>query len=88
MANHKSAQKSIKQIATRTLRNKSNISAIRTIVKKVEAAIAAGNKEEAGKLFVAAQSKLAKGSTKKIIKANTASRKTKRLAAKVKAMAS
>ena len=47
MANIKSAKKRILVTATRTARNKSIRSAVKTSIKKVEAAAAANNKEEA-----------------------------------------
>ena len=43
MANHKSAEKRIRQTKTRTAANKSRTSRMRTFVKKVEEAIAAGD---------------------------------------------
>ena len=47
MANIKSAKKRILVTATRTERNKSIRSKVKTSIKKVEAAVAAGNKEAA-----------------------------------------
>ena len=87
MANHKSAKKSIRKTITNTAINSSRVSRIRTFVRKVEAAITSGNKNEAMEAFRIAQSELAKGVTKKVLKANTVSRKTSRIAARIKAMA-
>lgn len=86
MANHSSTQKSIRQNETRYQRNKSRMSRIRTQIKKVLGAVEAGNKEEAQSLFRVAQSELMCGVKKNILKLNTASRKVKQLAAKVKSI--
>lgn len=47
MANIKSAKKRIEVIDKKTLRNKMIKSKVKTVIKKVEAAIAAGDKEAA-----------------------------------------
>ena len=47
MANTKSAAKRARQTITRTAQNRAVLSAIKTHAKNVNAAIAAGNKEEA-----------------------------------------
>ena len=49
MANHPSAEKRIRQTARRTEVNRARMSRIRTFVKKVETAIASGNKDAAKK---------------------------------------
>ncbi len=86
MANHKSAKKRITRNEAKRQSNKSVISALRTFVKKFETAFTSGNKEEASSAFNEAQSQLAKGSSKSLVKKNTASRKTARMAAKLKSM--
>jgi small subunit ribosomal protein S20 len=86
MANHKSAQKRIRQTARRTEVNSARISRIRTYVKKVESAIAAGNKEAAAEAFRAAQPELHRGVTKGVLHKATASRKLSRLAQRIKAL--
>lgn len=88
MANHKSAAKAHKQSLARKSRNTSIISKIKTFIKKVEEALTSGNKEEAKKAMVAAESAIMKGVTKKVIKKNTASRKVSRLSKKVKSSTS
>ena len=87
MANHKSAKKSIRQIAKRTMINKQRISAMRTCIKKLEAAIVKKDKKLAADLFVQAQSLIMKGVTKHLLKKNTASRKVSKLSQKVKSIA-
>lgn len=83
MANHKSAEKRARQTKTRTVRNKSQESSVKSAVKKVRAAIEAKDKSTAATLLVAAQSLLARLAKKGVIKDNTASRKTGRLASQI-----
>jgi len=87
MANHKSAEKRIRQTKTRTAANKSRTSRMRTFVKKVEEAIAAGDYAAAQKALKAAQPEIMRGVSKGLLKLNTASRKISRLSARVKALA-
>ena len=80
MANHKSAKKRIRTSETKRLRNRSNLSAIRTAVKKFRTAVEANApKEEVQTLFVSAQSALANGVTKGLFHKNNASRRISRL---------
>ena len=87
MANIKSAKKRILVTATRTERNKSIRSKVKTSIKKVEAAVAAGNKEAAQTALVAATSVISKAATKGVYHKNNASRKVARLAKLVNTMA-
>ncbi|HIZ07921.1 MAG TPA: 30S ribosomal protein S20 [Candidatus Eubacterium avistercoris] len=87
MANIKSAKKRILVTATRTERNKSIRSKVKTSIKKVEAAVAAGNKEAAQTALVAATSEISKAATKGVYHKNNASRKVARLAKLVNTMA-
>lgn len=86
MANHKSAEKRIRQTARRTEVNRARVSRIRTFVKKVEAAIDSGNKAEAQEAFNAAQPELMRGASKGVLHANTVSRKLSRLSARIKTL--
>ena len=86
MANTKSAKKATRVAARRTAVNKNRISRIRTQVRKVEEAIAAGNQAEAMAALKAAQPELMRGAQKGVLHKNTASRKVSRLAARVKAL--
>ena len=86
MANHKSAKKRIRQTETRTARNKSTMSALRTVVKKVESAITAGDKKAAEVFFKAVEPALIKGAKKGLLHANMAARKVSRLSQKIKAL--
>ncbi len=88
MANTASARKRIRQTARRTERNQARKSRMRTFVKKVETAIAGGNKADAAAALRAAQPEMQRAAGKGVIHANTVSRKISRLAARVKALAS
>jgi small subunit ribosomal protein S20 len=87
MANHKSAEKRIRQTARRTLANRSREGRIKTSIKKVESAIASGDKSKAQAALRAAQPEIMRGVTKGVLKKETASRKVSRLSARVKALA-
>ena len=84
MANHKSAKKRIRRNANRAEINKSRVSRIRTYLKRVEAAIASGDKEVAQTALKEAQPELMRGVSKGVLHKNTASRKMSRMSAKVK----
>ncbi|MBR6222225.1 MAG: 30S ribosomal protein S20 [Lachnospiraceae bacterium] len=80
LANIKSAKKRIKVIEKKTLRNKMIKSEIKTYVKKVEEAIAAGDKAAASDALLKVTSKLDKAKSKGVFHKNTAARKVSRLA--------
>jgi small subunit ribosomal protein S20 len=86
MANHASAKKRIKRNTNRAAINTMRESRIKTFVKKVMAAIDAGDSTAAEEAFRAAQPELARGAAKGVYHKKTASRKIARLAARVKAL--
>jgi len=86
MANTSSAKKATRKIARRTTINKNRRSRVRTFVRKVEEALAAGDKSAAEAAFAAAQPELARAASKGVLHRNTASRKVSRLARRVKAL--
>lgn len=86
MANTKSAKKATRKIARRTEINKARRSRVRTFVRKVEEAIASGDKTAAEAALKAAQPEMQRAATKGVVHRNTASRKVSRLAARVKAI--
>lgn len=86
MANTPSAKKATRKIARRTEINKNRRSRVRTYVRKVEEAIASGDKTAAEAAFLAAQPELMRAATKGVMHKNTASRKVSRLAARVKSL--
>ncbi len=87
MANTPSARKRIRQTEKRTARNAARKSRMRTFVKKVEAAIAGGDKEKAAAALRAAQPELQRAAGKGVVHANTVGRKLSRLSARIKAIA-
>ena len=84
MANTSSAKKMVRKIARRTAVNKNRRSRVRTFIRKVEEAIAGGDKEAAAAALKAAQPEIMRSVTKGIMKKNTAARKVSRLSAGVK----
>jgi small subunit ribosomal protein S20 len=84
MANTPSAKKAVRKIAARTEVNKARRSRVRTFIRKVEEAIAGGDKEAANAALKAAQPEIMRSVTKGVMKKNTAARKVSRLSASVK----
>lgn len=87
LANIKSAKKRIDVIKTKTERNKAIKSRVKTFIKKVDAAIAAGDKAAAQAALLAATSEIDKATSKGIYHKNTASRKISRLTLAVNKLA-
>ena len=86
MANTKSAKKMVRKIEARTEVNKARRSRVRTYVRKVEEAIASGDKTAAAEALKVAQPEIMRAVTKGVAHKNTASRKVSRLAARVKSL--
>ena len=87
MANHKSSEKRNRQTIKRTANNRVRESRIKSFLRKVEEAIASGDKKVANEALKAAQPELMKGVTKGVLKKETASRKMSRLSSRVKKLA-
>lgn len=87
MANIKSAKKRILVNETKALRNKAIKSKVKTVIKKVEAAVAAGDKELAKANLIVAISEIDKATSKGVYHKNTASRKVSRLSKAVNTIA-
>ena len=87
MANIKSSKKRIVVNQTKALRNKMIKSAVKTAVKKVDAAVAANDKELAKAELLNATSVIDKAATKGVYHKNTASRKISRMNLAVNKMA-
>ncbi len=87
MANTSSAKKATRKIERRTAVNTSRISRVRTFVRKVDEAIAAGDQQAAAEALKAAQPELMRAASKGVIHKKTVSRKVSRLAARVKKIA-
>ncbi len=86
MANTPQSKKRARQNKRRYAVNKARRSRIRTFLRKVEEAIASGDKEAAQAALRAAQPELMRGVTKGVFHKNTAARKMSRLSARVKAL--
>ena len=86
MANHKSAKSRIVRNNKRAVINGARRSRVRTFIKKVEAAIVAGDKELANTSFRTAESELMRAVRKGVFKMNTAARKISRLSQKIKTL--
>ncbi|HEX7852653.1 MAG TPA: 30S ribosomal protein S20 [Sphingobium sp.] len=87
MANTPQAKKRIRRNARRAEINGARISRIRTLVKKVEAALVAGDKTTAQTALAGVQPELARGVARGVLHKNTAARKFGRLTKAVQALA-
>mgnify|MGYP001122404204 CR=1 FL=1 len=87
MANTKSAKKATRKMQRRTSINKNRRTRMKTEVRRVEDAIAAGNKTEAAAALKAAEPVLARSGQRGLVHKRAASRKVSRLTAAVNRMA-
>jgi small subunit ribosomal protein S20 len=83
MANTPQAKKRIRRNASRAAINGARVSRIRTFIKAVESAIAAGKKDDAAVALKQAQPEIARGVARGVMHKNTASRKFSRLTKRV-----
>lgn len=86
MANSPSSKKRARQTERRTEVNKARRSRIRTFIRKVEEAIASGDRAAALEALRVAQPEIMRGVTKGVTHKNTASRKVSRLTGRVNAI--
>jgi small subunit ribosomal protein S20 len=86
MANTDSARKRIRQTAKRNARNSARRSRVRTFLRKVEEAVAGGDKAAAAAALRAAQPELQRAAGKGVLHANTVARKLSRLSGRIKAL--
>lgn len=87
MAHSLQAKKRIRQTKTRTAVNRARVSRIRIFLRRVEEAVANGDKELAQAALRAAQPELMRGVTKGVLHKNTAARDISRLTKRVNALA-
>ena len=87
MANIKSAKKRILVTETKAARNKAIRSKVKTYIKKVEAAVAAGDKAAANEALPVAIAEIEKAASKGIFHKNAAARKVSHITKAVNAMA-
>lgn len=83
---HKSTIRRARQSERRRLRNRSTLSAVKSVVRKVQDALGAKNSDEAKASLRLATAALAKAVTKGVLKPNTASRRISRLTRRVNAI--
>jgi small subunit ribosomal protein S20 len=83
MANTASAKKATRVIARRTAVNQSRRSRMRTFLRKLDDAIASGDKTAAAAALKAAEPEIMRAAQKGVLHKNTASRKVSRLAHQV-----
>lgn len=87
MANSPQARKRAKQNTVRRLRNHSQRSTVRTAIKKLDAAIEAGDQEQAKEAYQSSVSMIDKATSKGLHHKNRAARLKSRLNKRVKEMA-
>jgi small subunit ribosomal protein S20 len=87
MANTRSAKRATRQIARREEINKSRRSRMRGVVRKVEDAIASGDREAAAAALKQAEPQLMRAAQKGVVHKNAASRKVSRLVHRVAKLA-
>ncbi|TMJ30748.1 MAG: 30S ribosomal protein S20 [Alphaproteobacteria bacterium] len=83
MANTKSAKKAARKIARRAIVNKSRRSRVRNYVRRVEEAIAAGDRDRALVVMKEAEPQIMRAAQKGVLHKNSASRKVSRLVARI-----
>ena len=86
MPNIASAKKRVRTAKKRTAINQARKTRLRTFTRKVEEAIASGDKKAAQAALKAAEPEIMRGVCKGVIHKNTASRKVSRLAHRVSAL--
>jgi small subunit ribosomal protein S20 len=86
MANTDSARKRIRQNRRRAARNQARKSRMRSFIKKVEVAVAGGDKSAAAEALRAAQPEMQRAANKGVVHRNTVSRKLSRLAARIRSL--
>ncbi len=87
MANTKSARKATRKIARRTIVNKARRSVLRNSVRKIEEAIASGDRTAALAAFKEAEPVIMRSAQRGIVHKNNASRKVSRLAHRIAKLA-
>ena len=87
MAVSLSAKKRIRQTKRRTEGNNRRLNALRSSIRKVEAAITAGNKSAAEAALRVAEPQMMRGAGKGVVNRNTMSRKLSRLSRQIKRLA-
>lgn len=79
MANHKSAEKRVRQTIKKTAVNRKNRSSLRTQIKKLRSALASGDKNLSVELLTPTVALIDKSVNKGVLHKNTAARHKSRL---------
>jgi len=87
MANTRSARKATRKIARRTIVNKARRSLLRNSVRKIEEAIASGDRTAALAAFKQAEPVIMRAAQRGVVHKNNASRKVSRLAHRIAKLA-
>jgi small subunit ribosomal protein S20 len=87
MANTKSARKATRKIARRTIVNKARRSLLRNSVRKIEEAIASGDRTAALTAFKEAEPVIMRAAQRGVVHKNNASRKVSRLSHRIAKLA-
>lgn len=87
MANTSSAKKATRKIETRTAVNRNRRSRVRSYLRKVEEALAAGDKAAAASALQVAEPELMRAAARGVLHRNAAARKVSRLNARLRALA-
>jgi len=86
MANTSSAKKMVRKIERRTAVNKARRSRVRTFLRKVESAIASGDKKAADEAFRQMQPEFQRAVTKGVFHKKTVARKLSRISSRIKTL--
>lgn len=86
MANTKSAKNMVRKIARRTTVNKARRSRMRTFIRNVELAIAAGDRTAAREALNRAEPEIMRAAQRGVVHKNLAARKVSRLSVRVRAL--
>ena len=87
MPNIKSAEKRVRLGKIREMRNKSNRTFLKTTLKRFDAAVAGGNREEANSAYTLAVTTVDKAVSKGLLHQNNAARKKSSLTRRLNSMA-
>jgi small subunit ribosomal protein S20 len=87
MPNHKSAEKRVRQNEKRRAVNRSNKGSLRTQIKKLRTALAAGDKAQSQELLIPTIALIDKSVNKGVLHKNTAARHKSRLTMHVNELA-
>ncbi len=86
MAHHASAEKQMRQGLKHRVRNRTNLSQLKTQVKKLRAALSSGDAEAAKKLLPETMGEIDKAAKKGVVHDNAAARYKSRLSRQVRAL--